>query len=146
MPPARFRVPPNLLASRDQPNARQIPESFAREAFEQNFHDYARRVRRHPDADRLAIYSVSEVEAGIYGYQPMPAECVLDVGVKLESSLRMPFAEADPARFAVLSLAATDAWAMQIGRAHVCKSVTNAHRVWRLLHEKKTKKNKYNIK
>src|SRR3546814_9566132 len=110
-----FRQLPNLLAIRDQPSARQIPESFAREAFEQNFHDYARRVRRHPDADRLAIYSVSEVEAGIYGYQPMPAECVLDVGVKLESSMRMPFAEADPARFAVLSLAATDAWAMLAG-------------------------------
>src|SRR3546814_15257370 len=45
----------------------------------------------------------------------MPAECVLYVGVKLESSLRMPFAEADPARFAVLSLAATDAWAMLAG-------------------------------
>ncbi len=115
MTPARFRQLPNLLAIRDQPSARQIPESFAREAFEQNFHDYARRVRRHPDADRLAIYSVSEVEAGIYGYQPKPAECVLDVGVKLESSLRMPFAEADPARFAVLSLAATDAWAMLAG-------------------------------
>src|SRR3546814_6040467 len=67
MTPARFRQLPNLLAIRDQPSARQIPESFAREAFEQNFHDYALRVRRHPDADRLAPHSVSEDEAGIYG-------------------------------------------------------------------------------
>ena len=115
MTPERFRPVSNLLAIREQLGKRQIPEKFAREAFEQNFHDYARRVRHHPDADRLAIYSVSEVEAGIYGYQPMPAQCTLDLDAKLESSLRLPFAEADPARFRLLSVAATDAWAMLAG-------------------------------
>lgn len=129
MTPARFRQLPNLLALRDPPDKRQIPESFAREAFEQNFHDYARRVRHHPDADRLAIYSVSDVEAGIYGYQPMPADCVLDLGAKLESSLHLPFAEADPARFALLSLAATDAWAMLTGPEQSASGIDDYERL-----------------
>lgn len=115
MSPARFRSLPNLLSIPEQPNARQVPESFARTAFEQNFHDYARRVRRHPDADQLAIYSISEVEAGIYGYQPMPAECWLDRGTTLETNLHLPFADNDPARFALLSMAAVDVWAMLSG-------------------------------
>lgn len=115
MSPARFRALPNLLSIPEQPNARQVPESFARTAFEQNFHDYARRVRRHPDADQLAIYSISEVEAGIYGYQPMPAECWLDRGTILDTNLHLPFADNDPARFALLSMAAVDVWAMLSG-------------------------------
>ena len=115
MTPARFRSLPNLLSIPEQPNARQVPETYARTAFEQNFHDYARRVRRHPDADQLAIYSISEVEAGIYGYQPMPAECWLDCGTTLETSLHLPFADNDPARFALLSMAAVDVWAMLSG-------------------------------
>ncbi len=115
MTPARFRSLPNLLSIPEQPNARQVPESFARAAFEQNFHEYARRVRRHPDADQLAIYSISEVEAGIYGYQPMLAECWLDRGTALETNLHLPFADNDPARFALLSMAAVDVWAMLSG-------------------------------
>lgn len=115
MTPARYRPLPNLLSIREQPNARQVPESYARAAFEQNFHDYARRVRRHPDADQLAIYSVSEVEAGIYGYQPMPAECWLDRGTTLETHVHLPFADNDPARFSLLSMAAVDVWAMLAG-------------------------------
>jgi len=115
MTPARFRSLSNLLSILEQPNARQVPETYARAAFEQNFHDYARRVRRHPDADQLAIYSISEVEAGIYGYQPMPAECWLDRGTTLETNLHLPFADSDPARFALLSMAAVDVWAMLSG-------------------------------
>src|SRR3546814_18893726 len=52
MTPARFRQLPNLLAISHQPSARQIPERLARDAFEQNFHAYARRVRRHPSSDK----------------------------------------------------------------------------------------------
>jgi hypothetical protein len=115
MTPARFRPQPNLLPIREQSQARQIPEAYAREAFEQNFHDYSRRVRRHPDADRLAIYSVSEVEAGIYGYQPMPAEASLELGASLESHLHVPLVDTDPGRFMPLSVAAVDAWATLVG-------------------------------
>lgn len=110
--PTRFRPVQSLLPLHELPNARQVPEAYARQAFEQNFHDYARRIRRHPDADRLAIYSVSEVEPSIYGYQTMPGECWLDRGGALETNLHLPFAENDPARFVFLSMAAVDAWAM----------------------------------
>lgn len=115
MAPARYRPVQSLLAIHELPNARQVPETYARQAFEQNFHDYARRIRRHPDADRLAIYSVSEVEPSIYGYQTMPGECWLDRGTTLETNLHLPFADTDPARFALLSMAAVDAWAMLAG-------------------------------
>lgn len=115
MAPARFRPVQSLLAIHELPNARQLPEAYARQAFEQNFHDYARRVRRHPDADRLAIYSVSEVEPSIYGYQTMPGECWLDHGATLETNLHLPFADTDPARFTLLSMAAADAWGILAG-------------------------------
>lgn len=116
MTPERFRSLPHLVPLREQPGARQIPEAYARGAFERNFYDYALRVRRHPDADQLAIYSVSDVEAGIYGYQPVFAECLLDPASRSsESRLRLPVADRDPARLAPLSMAAADAWALLSG-------------------------------
>jgi hypothetical protein len=45
----------------------------------------------------------------------MPAECWLDCGATLETSLHLPFADNDPARFALLSMAAVDVWAMLSG-------------------------------
>ena len=113
--PARYRPLKSLIALPEQARARELPEAYAREAFEQNFHDYARRIRRHPDADRLAIYSVSEVEPSVYGYQTMAAESWLDLGAALDSSLHLPFADEDPARFAPLSMAAADAWGLLAG-------------------------------
>jgi hypothetical protein len=113
--PSRYRPLKSLIAIPEQARARDLPEAYAREAFEQNFHDYTRRIRRHPDADRLAIYSVSEVEPSVYGYQTMAAESWLGLGAKLDSELHLPFTEEDPARFAPLSIAATDAWATLAG-------------------------------
>lgn len=129
MAPARFRPVQSLLAIHELPSARQVPEAYARQAFEQNFHDYARRIRRHPDADRLAIYSVSEVEPSIYGYQTMPGECWLDWGAGLETNLHLPFADSDPARFALLSMAAVDAWAMLSGPEQSASGLTDYERL-----------------
>src|SRR3546814_11106764 len=58
MTPARFRQLPNLLAIRDQPSARQLPEHFAREALHQNSHHSAHLVRPPPADTRPAIHSV----------------------------------------------------------------------------------------
>lgn len=47
----RYRALPNLPLLKERPEARTLPEKFAREAFQANFGDYARRIKRHADAD-----------------------------------------------------------------------------------------------
>ncbi|MBB2199011.1 hypothetical protein HLH44_16385 [Gluconacetobacter sp. 1c LMG 22058] len=126
--PTRYRPFKSLIALPEQARARDLPEAYAREAFEQNFHDYARRIRRHPDADRLAIYSVSEVEPSVYGYQTMAAESWL-AGAALDSNLHLPFADEDPARFAPLSMAAADAWGLLTGPDETASGLADYERL-----------------
>lgn len=109
VPPSRGRETAHLVKLREQPEAREIPDSFAREAFELNFRDYARRIRRFPDADAVNLYSVSDVEGGRYGFQTLRA------GVAFEPatfSIRPTFSDlADtPANFGKLTIAANEAW------------------------------------
>ena len=109
VPRSRARSVDYLVRLREQPSARDLPESFAREAFELNFRDYARRVRRLPDADAVNIYAVSDVEAGTYAYQSVEATVELDP-LRAAARLRFPVLEEDPTRFRSLTMLAIEAW------------------------------------
>jgi hypothetical protein len=93
----------------EQPSAREFPEAFARQAFEENFRDYARRIRRLPDPDAVNLYSISDVEGGAYGYQLLPAGLVLDTD---RMAVRTTFSDIgeDAPAFQKLTVAANDAW------------------------------------
>lgn len=110
VPRSRSRNVDYLVRLREQASARELPETFAREAFEANFRDYARRIRRFPDADAVNLYSVSDVYGSSYGYQVLPAGLALDVE---KLTVRPAFPELDEGvgGFQKLTVAANDAWA-----------------------------------
>ncbi len=58
--PDRARSAKNLIDIRPSNMARDLPASFAKKAFEENFAEYLRKVRRVPNPDRFALYSVSK--------------------------------------------------------------------------------------
>lgn len=109
VPRSRSRNVGYLVGLQEQPSARDLPESFARQAFEENFRDYARRIRRFPDPDTVNLYSISDVEGGAYGYQVFPAGLSFDVD---KMSVRPFFPELGEgaASFQKLTVAANDAW------------------------------------
>lgn len=92
-------------------SARELPEAFARTAFEENFRDYVRRIRRFPDADAINLYSISGVEGGAYGYQVLQAGLMLDTD---HMSVRPIFPDTGDsgASFQKLTVAANNAWQM----------------------------------
>ncbi|WP_315825579.1 MULTISPECIES: hypothetical protein [unclassified Bradyrhizobium] len=61
------RAARNLIDVRPASLARDIPASYAKAAFEANFPDYLRRVRRMPNPDRFSLYSVPEAVAERFG-------------------------------------------------------------------------------
>ncbi|MDX0492505.1 hypothetical protein GOC53_19815 [Sinorhizobium medicae] len=109
VPRSRARAVDYLVRLKEQPSARDLPATFAREAFESNFRDYARRIARLDDPDAVNIYSVSEVEAGTYSYQSVRAEIELDPS---RSALRPRFSifDDDPGKFQLLTMTASDEW------------------------------------
>lgn len=68
MPAERTRTSRNLIEIKADALARDMPGAFARQAFEQNFTQYMRDVRRIPNSEDIALYSISNVEAGRFGY------------------------------------------------------------------------------
>ncbi|MFW2851185.1 hypothetical protein ACM61V_04580 [Sphingomonas sp. TX0543] len=109
VPRSRARNTDYLVRLREQPSARELPEAFAREAFEENFRDYARRIRRFPDADAVNLYSISDIHGGSYGYQVLPAALALDLD-KLVVRPTFPDLEDGAGGFQKLTVAANDAW------------------------------------
>ena len=67
MAPDRSRPLPNLINLRSDGMARDLPASFARKAFEQNFPEYLRKVRRINNPGRFGLYSVSDVAPERFG-------------------------------------------------------------------------------
>jgi hypothetical protein len=57
----RARPARHLIDIRPDDMARDLPIAYARKAFEENFAEYLRKVRRLSNPDRFALYSVSEV-------------------------------------------------------------------------------------
>jgi len=68
MPADRTRTSKNLADIKPDDFARDMPVTFARNAFEHNFTEYLRNIRRIADPERLGLYSISGVEAGRYGF------------------------------------------------------------------------------
>ncbi|MGO7530881.1 hypothetical protein [Rhizobium leguminosarum] len=112
VPASRARAGDYLLKVAEQPGAREMPEQFARAAFEENFRDYARRIRRFPDPDAVNLYSISDIEGGIYGHQILRAGLVLDMDRLL---VRPIFPDLSAANYGKLTVAASGAWGMTAG-------------------------------
>lgn len=109
VPRSTARSAEYLVKMTENPTARELPEDFAKKAFEENFRDYVRRIRRLPDADSVNLYSISGVEGGAYGYQVLEAGLVLDMD---RQSIRPTFGQAaeSASGFQKLAVAAGDAW------------------------------------
>lgn len=114
VPRSRSRPAEYLVKLTEVPEARDLPEAFARRAFEDNFRDYARRIRRIPDPDAINLYSISGVEGGAYGFQALQAQLVLDLN---RVCVRPTFPEAADSAvgFHKLAVAANDAWQIVTG-------------------------------
>ena len=66
-----------------------IPESFAREAFHDNFRDYLRLIRRIKNPEAWGLYAISDVAPGRFSYAQISGKQVLVLGgqPKLETTL-----------------------------------------------------------
>lgn len=79
----------NLIDVRPTGLARDLPAAYAKTAFEDNFPDYLRRVRRMPNPDRFALYSVPEAMAERFGSLVLPVdqELVFDPEPRLQPNI-----------------------------------------------------------
>lgn len=111
---SRSRPADFMVKLTELPGARDLPEAFARRAFEDNFRDYARRIRRIPDPDAINLYSISGVEGGAYGYQALQAQLVLDLD-RLSVRPTLPETADSASGFQKLAVAANDAWQVVTG-------------------------------
>ncbi|MBY5436502.1 hypothetical protein [Rhizobium leguminosarum] len=67
MAPEKLRPTRNLIDIKAEGLARELPVTFARKAFEENFAEYLRKVRKIANPDRFGLYSVSDVEPERFG-------------------------------------------------------------------------------
>lgn len=103
-----------LIRLAEQASARDFPEAFARQAFEENFRDYAKRIRRFPDPDTVNLYSIAEVEGGAYGNQVLSAGLDLDTD-RMAVRTTFPNLGEDVAAFQKLTVEANNAWQTAAG-------------------------------
>jgi hypothetical protein len=111
MAPERVRPTRNLIEIKPSDMARDLPTAFARKAFEENFAEYLRKVRRINSPDRFGLYSISDVAAGRFGFVVLRGseDVVLDPQPKL--SPRLLEVDLDSVvRFRPLTNALTDAY------------------------------------
>jgi hypothetical protein len=89
MPADRTRTSKNLADIKPDEVAREMPASFAKSAFEQNFAEYLRNVRRISDPGSIGLYSISGVESGRFGFVVVKGreDPLLDPQPKLEPHL-----------------------------------------------------------
>jgi hypothetical protein len=114
VPRTRARSSDYLVKVSEIPGARDLPENFARLAFEENFRDYAKRIRRYSDPDAVNLYSISDVEGGIYGHQVLRADLVLELD-RLRVRPNFPDLNESAANYYKLTMAASSAWQSQTG-------------------------------
>ncbi len=109
VPSSRSKPTDYLVKLTELPAARDLPEAFARTAFEENFRDYVTLIRRLPDPDAVNLYSISGVEGSNYGHQVLKAGIVLDMDQMI---VRPTFPELGDHGLAYqrLTSAANDAW------------------------------------
>jgi hypothetical protein len=111
MPAERSRTGRHLVEIKPDGLAREMPAAFARRAFEQNFSEYMRNVRRVPDPNSISLYSISGVEPGRFGYVVVKGR--EDLGIDPSPKILPHILEVEPGsagRFQPLSEALWDAY------------------------------------
>lgn len=58
----------NLIELKQPAGKESLPADFARQAFQSNFRDYLRNVRKIHNTDHLSLYAVTSVDAGRFSY------------------------------------------------------------------------------
>jgi hypothetical protein len=116
MAPDRSRPLPNLVNLRSDGMARDLPTSFARKAFEENFPEYLRKVRRINNPERVGLYSVSDVAPERFGSVVLKGreELVFDPQPHLRPHLLEVEVE-NILRYRPLTTALTDAYRLLLG-------------------------------
>lgn len=61
----------NLVEMKPSVSRRNLPEDFAREAFQSNFRDYLKTVRRINNPENLSLYAITDVQPGRFGFVPI---------------------------------------------------------------------------
>lgn len=79
----------NLIGLAPSLGRADIPESFAREAFHDNFRDYLRLIRRIKNPEDWGLYAISDVVPGRFSYAQISGKQSLVIGgqPKLETTL-----------------------------------------------------------
>lgn len=79
----------NLISLTPSASRANIPESFAREAFHDNFRDYLRLIRRIKNPEAWGLYAISDVAPGRFSYAQISGKqsLVLSGQPKLETTL-----------------------------------------------------------
>lgn len=79
----------NLIGLTPSLGRADIPESFAREAFHDNFRDYLRLIRRIKNPEAWGLYAISDVAPGRFSYAQISGKQSLVLGgqPKLETTL-----------------------------------------------------------
>ena len=109
-PNDRTRQVEHLINLMPSPDAKVLPTTFARAAFEQNFVEYLRRVRGYNNPDAVSLYAVSDVTADRYG--TVVAYGAMDLQLAPEPRLNSRLLKVeveDRARYRALSDAMHDA-------------------------------------
>lgn len=116
MAPDRSRPVRNLIDLRSGGMARDLPASFARKAFEENFSEYLRKVRHIKNPDRFGLYSISDVEPERFGSVVLKGreDLVFDPQPRLRPHLIEVEVE-NLARYRPLANALTDAYRLLTG-------------------------------
>lgn len=116
MAPDRSRPLPNLINLRSDGMARDLPTSFARKAFEENFPEYLRKVRRINNPEQFGLYSVSDVAPERFGSVVLKGseELVFDPQPHLRPHLFEVEVE-NILRYRPLTTALTDAYRLLTG-------------------------------
>lgn len=96
-----------LKAPRDKQN---VPIEFARQAFQSNFREYLRNVRKINNPEHLSLYAITSIEAARFSYAQITGHQALryDPGPKVENTLHVPEVER-PQRLRRLTDAMTQA-------------------------------------
>ncbi|WP_119273128.1 hypothetical protein [Taklimakanibacter deserti] len=111
MVPERARPLRNLIDLPSENISRDVPIAFARRAFEENFAEYLRKVRRVNNPDRIGLYSVSEVQQDRFGFVVVKGweDLLVDPEPKLRAHL-LDIEVDDLTRYLPLTSAMTDAY------------------------------------
>ena len=117
----------HLIPLKPVPARMDIAESFAREAFNTNFHDYLKKIRNIGNADQWSLYAIVDVQPGRFSYAQIAGKQDLLLGIqpKLETTL-LPTDADRPQKLRLL----TDAMAHALSELDDPDPVVSARTEW----------------